>query len=182
MKFLFFKRNKRVKQTNRFYKVSVKQFCKDFADTFGLDPFDTIIQDIYNDIKKPKRGTRKSAGYDFFSPIHFSLDPGQSIKIPTGIRVRLKDDRFLMCAPRSGHGFKYKVQLDNTVGVIDADYIESSNEGHIFVKLTNDGREGKRLSVSAGEGFVQGIILRYDTTEEDCSTEQRDGGFGSTTK
>ena len=88
----------------------------------------------------------------------------------------------LMIFPRSGLGFKYRIQLNNTVGVIDADYFYSDNEGHIFLKLTNDSNEEKVLSVKQGEGIAQGIFMMYGLTEDDKTTEVRNGGFGSTTK
>ena len=148
------------------------------ADLKGFS--DSEIEDTYNDIKKPKRATRRSAGYDFYAPYEFTLSPGDTIKIATGIRVLLDDDKFLMCAPRSGHGFKARIQLDNTIGIIDADYSDSDNEGHIMVKLTNDSHTGKTIKVAKGDGMIQAIILQYFLTEDDDSEADRNGGFGST--
>lgn len=88
----------------------------------------------------------------------------------------------LMIYPRSGLGFKYRLQLNNTVGVIDSDYFYSDNEGHIFIKMTNDSNEGKVVDVQAGQGIAQGIFMTYGITEDDDATETRNGGFGSTTK
>ena len=87
-----------------------------------------------------------------------------------------------MIYPRSGLGFKFRLQLNNTVGVIDSDYFYSDNEGHIFIKITNDTNEGKVVDVAAGQGFAQGIFMTYGVTEDDDVTEERNGGFGSTTK
>ncbi len=84
--------------------------------------------------------------------------------------------------PRSGLGFKFRLQLDNTVGIIDSDYYFSDNEGHIFAKLTNDSKEGKTVTVAAGTGFMQGIFTEYGITEDDDTAGVRNGGFGSTTK
>ena len=78
--------------------------------------------------------------------------------------------------------FRYRLQLNNTVGVIDSDYYGSDNEGHIQAKITNDSREGKELKLEAGTGFMQGIFLEYGITEDDDADEIRNGGFGSTTK
>ena len=82
--------------------------------------------------------------------------------------------------PRSGLGFKFRLQLDNTVGIIDSDYYFSDNEGHIFAKITNDSRENKALHITAGSGFMQGIFTEYGITADDDATEIRNGGFGST--
>ena len=110
------------------------------------------------------------------------LEPGQTALIPTGIRARMDSDWVLMIFPRSGLGFKYRLQLNNTVGVIDSDYYNSDNEGHIFIKITNDSNEGKIVEVEAGGGFAQGIFLPYGITEDDKVTSGRNGGFGSTDK
>ena len=88
----------------------------------------------------------------------------------------------LQVYPRSGLGFKYRLQMDNTVGIIDSDYFTAKNEGHIFIKMTNCNRQGKSLSISAGEGFAQGIFLPFGITEDDDADGERQGGFGSTTE
>lgn len=135
----------------------------------------------YDNLKLPKRATKYSAGYDFYSPFDFSLNPGETIKIPTGIRARMREYYVLMLFPRSSLGFKYRLQLDNTVGIIDADYYNSDNEGHIFVKLTNDSKD-KKLVIKTGDAICQGIFINYGITEDDDVTEERNGGFGSTNK
>jgi len=163
----------------QFYKVSFEQFKKDYLDTFGND---NNVQLIYDNIQLPKRATSGSAGYDFYAPIDFTLKPGETIKIPTGIRVKIEDGWVLKCYPRSGLGFKYRMQLNNTVGIIDADYYNSSNEGHIFTKITNDTNEQKTVEIKAGQGFMQGIFVEFGITFDDDATAIRDGGFGSTNK
>ena len=90
--------------------------------------------------------------------------------------------RVLCLYPRSGLGFKYRLQLNNTVGIIDSDYFYSDNEGHMFMKLTNDSKEGKTLELGQGEGMVQGIFMQYGITEDDDADGVRNGGFGSTTR
>lgn len=163
----------------KFEKVSLEQYKKDFLDTFPETP-EADIADIYERIRLPKRATAGSAGYDYYSPIDFTLKPGETIKIPTGIRVRMEEDWVLCNFPRSGQGFKFRLQLNNTVGVIDSDYYFSDNEGHIMSKLTNDSNEGRILSVKAGDGFMQGIFFPYGITEDDGADGVRNGGFGST--
>ena len=161
---------------------SAIQFHDDDAVPNINDYTEEEIKEIYDQIKLPKRATRGSAGYDFFSPVDFELKPGETIKIPTGIRVFIESDWVLNIFPRSGLGFKFRLQMNNTVGIIDSDYFYSDNEGHIFVKLTNDTNEGKTVSVAQGTGMVQGIFMQYGVTIDDDATEVRNGGFGSTTK
>lgn len=169
-----------MKRIAQFHKVSFAQFCEGWNDSFGETKEETL-KEIYDAIKLPKRATKGSAGYDFYSPLSFQLKPGETIKIPTGIRVWMEDNWVLKCYPRSGQGFKFRLQLNNTVGIIDSDYFESDNEGHIFVKLTNDSNEGKVLEVEAGTGMMQGIFVEYGITIDDDADAIRNGGFGSTT-
>ena len=164
-----------------FEKVSLKQFMNDWIDTFG-NQSDHIITEIYNNIKLPKRATYGSAGYDFYAPVSITLKPGETIKVPTGIRAEMEWDWVLKIYPRSGLGFKYRLQLNNTVGIIDSDYFYSDNEGHIFVKITNDTNEGRTVEIPGGTGFAQGIFIEYGITVDDEVTEVRNGGLGSTTK
>ena len=159
-----------------FMKVSKNQYIKDFDESFG----DAAA--AYESIALPTRATSGSAGYDFKAPFGFTLTPGETIKIPTGIRAKIDDGWVLMIYPRSGLGFKYHLQLNNTVGVIDSDYFGSDNEGHIMIKMTNCTNEGKTLSLAAGEGFAQGIFMPFGITVDDNATQVRNGGFGSTTK
>ena len=147
-----------MKRIAKFHKVSAERFMADWKDTFPETAEETIA-DIYNKIKLPVRATAGSAGYDFFSPVDITLNPGETVKIPTGIRVEMEQDWVLKCYPRSGLGFKYRLQLNNTVGIIDSDYFYSDNEGHIFSKITNDSNESKSVSIQAGTGFMQGIFV-----------------------
>lgn len=131
-------------------------------------------------IKLPVRATAGSAGYDIITPHDIILPPGQSLTVATGLRCRIKEGWVLFILPKSGLGFKYRVQLDNTVGVIDSDYYNADNEGHIMVRITNDGKIGKTLHVEAGKAFAQGVFLPFGITEDDEVTAERHGGFGST--
>ena len=166
----------------RFHKVSEEQFIEGWEASFGKGLKKEKIQEIYEAIKLPKRATAGSAGYDFFAPASIVLAPGQTAKIPTGIRVEMEPDWVLKCYPRSGLGFKYRLQLNNTVGIIDSDYFYSDNEGHIFAKITNDTNEGKTVEIPDGTGFMQGIFVEYGITVDDDVKEVRNGGFGSTSR
>lgn len=171
-----------MKRIAKFHKVSLEQFMEGWKDTFGEQYTEDQIKALYEEIKLPKRATAGSAGYDFFSPVDITLNPGETVKIPTGIRVEMEQDWVLKCYPRSGLGFKYRLQLNNTVGIIDSDYFYSDNEGHIFSKITNDSNESKSVSIQAGTGFMQGIFVEYGITVDDDAQGIRNGGFGSTTQ
>lgn len=155
----------------QFMKVSRKQFEADWDFNFPCP---------YDELQLPRRATSGSAGYDFYSPVDFTLAPGEFIKIPTGIRARIDEGWVLTLYPRSGQGFKFRLQLYNSVGVIDSDYFGAANEGHIHIKIVNANTEGKTLSVRRGEAFAQGIFLPFGVTVDDEASEIRTGGFGST--
>ena len=164
----------------QFEKVSSEQFYKAWKDAFGVS--DTEIENIYNDIKLPLRATSGSAGYDFFIPADFCLKPNETIVIPTGVRVKIEEGWFLSVLPKSGLGFKFRLQLDNTVGIIDSDYYYSDNEGHIFVKMTNNCLMNKNVELKKGAQFCEGIIMAFGITFDDEAKGIRNGGFGSTAK
>ena len=155
----------------RFMHVSPQRFRADWQEAFP----DAAIPKLP---PLPRRATVGSAGYDFLSPQAFSLAPGESLRIPTGVRARIDDGWVLMLFPRSGLGFKYRLQLNNTVGIVDADYFGARNEGHIFIKLFNAG--DRTVCVEAGEAFAQGIFLPFGLTDDDDARGERTGGFGST--
>ena len=155
----------------QFIHVSSRRFQEDWQDAMGDCPVPELPP-------LPRRATSGSAGYDFYAPAAFTLAPGQGVRIPTGVRARIDDGWVLMLFPRSGLGFKYRLQLNNTVGIVDADYFGAINEGHIFIKLTNAG--DRLLSVAAGEAFAQGVFLPFGRTVDDVAGGQRTGGLGST--
>ena len=165
----------------KFEKVTPERFAADWMSTF---PGQTVTHALraYERIKLPCRATSGSAGYDFFAPVGFELGAGETITIPTGVRALMEDGWVLTIYPRSSLGFKYRFQLDNSVGVIDSDYARSDNEGHIFLRMTNDSREGKTLVLTGGTAFAQGIFLPFGVTVDDDVSDMRNGGLGSTSR
>jgi len=168
-----------------FSKVSFNRFHDDWLDTFDAlkdetdnDKLEKHLRNIYNGIKLPKRATAQSAGYDFFSPMSFVLEPNDSIKIPTGIRCEMYDGWTMLLFIRSSLGFKHGLSMPTSVSVIDSDYFDADNEGHIMVKLQNNGT--KSVRVNKGDGFVQGVFVPFGVTLDDNTTAVRNGGLGST--
>ena len=164
----------------QFEKVSFEEFQKSWKNIYLAS--DDEIQTIYEEIKLPIRATSGSAGYDFFTPIDIKLSVKENILIPTGIRIKIEEGWFLGMFPKSGLGFKYRLQIDNTIGVIDSDYYYSDNQGHIFVKMTNDNNKNASLEINKGASFCQGILLPFGITYDDDCKNIRNGGFGSTSK
>lgn len=156
--------------TRGFEMISQKQMDLDFEI------------DVDYIIKLPRRSTKESAGYDIFTPVDIMLKPNEEVKVPTGLRVHMQKGEFLAIVPRSGLGFKYYTRLANTIGVIDSDYKNSDNEGHICVKLRNEG--DKDMFIAQGDAFCQAIFMPFLLVDDDNFEEgdERNGGFGSTTK
>jgi len=161
-----------------FEKVSFERFKTDWEK--DEKPVTVPVDKVYGDISLPVRATKGSAGYDFCSTEDITLAPGESVKILTGIRARMEAGWVLLIFPRSGLGFKYRLQLDNSTGVIDQDYYDAPNEGHIQIKITNDSKAGKTLEIKRGTAFAQGVFVPFGITGDDLSDGQRLGGLGST--
>ena len=153
-----------------FEKISFEQFKKDIIDS----------RELYDNYELPVRKTKYSAGYDFIAMQDFEIKPGEIKKIPTGYKAKFQTDEMLLILVRSSMGFKYNVRLCNQVGLIESDYYNNpDNEGHLFVKLQNEG--DKVFSVKKGEGYAQGIFTKFLTCG-DTPLSERTGGIGSTNK
>ena len=152
----------------KFEKVSIDEFSKYYD------------KKLYEEYDLPKRMTSHSAGYDFFAIEGFTLMPGEIKKIPTGYKATFGSDEMLMILVRSSMGFKYNVRMTNQVGIIESDYNNIDNEGHMFVSLQNEG--DRDFVVKKGEGYAQGIFTKFLICDDDITTNERQGGLGSTNK
>lgn len=153
----------------------MRKFEKISKDNF----FNSVPNGNYEDIILPKRSTKNSAGYDFYSLYDITIKPNERVVIPTGIKVCMNENELLGIYIRSSLGFKYNIRMCNQVGIIDADYYNNKdNEGHIFVCLQNE--SDKEVVIKKGDRFVQGIFMSYLITDDDCATDTRNGGIGST--
>lgn len=164
---------------NQFMKVSLDQFSHDMYAAVGRQDLGVTpnIKEVYESIQLPRRGTARSAGYDFYMPFDIGIIPGIIYTIPTGIRCQMDDNLALFLFPRSGLGFRYGMRLRNSVGITDADYFWAENEGHIMACFTTD----QEFQLHAGDRFMQGVFFPYYITEDDDPiSAERHGGFGST--
>ena len=144
------------KKMRDFEKISFKQFKKDVAEDINL----------YNEYELPQRDSDSTGGYDIYLLQDLIIEPNEIKKIPTGIKSFFEKDEVLFLIVRSSTGFKYNIRLCNQVGVIDSDYYNNqNNEGHIWIKIQNEGKE--KVIIPQGEAIVQGIFLKYLTTQSD---------------
>lgn len=154
----------------RFDHIREAQFLQDASHL--TDPLSL------HDIPLPVRATSGSAGYDFVCPAEVTLAPGESVVIPTGVRAFMEPGWVLLIFPRSGLGFKHHLRLANTTGVIDSDYVNAPNGGHIMVKIVNGSDHA--MTLGRGERFCQGVFVPYGLAEETAQPGGRSGGLGST--
>lgn len=146
--------------------------------------FETVREDMRKstatDIKLPERATEHSVAYDFFSPVHVKIRPGESKLIFTEVKARFDTDIALLINVRSSMG-KNKIMLANTQGWIESDYCDNeSNDGNIGINLFNCGTED--YVVDIGDKIAQGMFVHYLVAENGNTFEKRNGGFGSTGK
>ncbi len=159
-----------MKAIARFDHVSQAQFERDSAG------FEQVLP--VNEIPLPRRATVGSAGYDIVCPVHVTIKPGETCVVPTGIRCVMEPGWVLLCCPRSSMGRKYGMRLANTIGVIDSEYAQSDNEGHILIAVVNGGAQP--FTLHCGDRMGQGLFVPHGFAEESEVTAERRGGYGST--
>ena len=128
----------------------------------------------------PQRATAESAGLDLSAHLDqpCEINPGQIVKIPTGIAIAFEKGTVGLVYPRSGLASKYGITLANCVGVIDSDY-----RGEILVPVTNHSTEP--FTIQNGDRIAQLVVSpillpEIEVMEELDETERGSGGFGST--
>ncbi len=170
-----------MKKVGDFYKVSFSQFEKDYNEIFGKKLDYQSMKKMYDGIKMPTRATTGSAGYDIFLPFDITLKAGEEITIPSGIGFTCKKDYALFVLSKSGLGSRSRLQLNTCISLIDSDYHNSDNEGHMIFRVIHDSRDPKAvLTLPAGKGFLQGVFFQYGITKTDNASGTRNGGLGST--
>lgn len=132
-------------------------------------------------VELPKRKTKKSAGYDFFAVEDFTLYPNKLCIVPTGVKAYMEDNEVLYLHIRSSVAFKRGVRMLNSIGVIDADFVDNSdNEGEISLGLLSHNDD--IVHIQKGERIAQGVFHKFLITDDDNAEGQRVGGIGSTDK
>lgn len=169
-----------MRKVAKFEKVSWGQFQKDYVDTFGEGKTINMddVRKIYDDIKLPCRKTRFSAGHDISIPFNITLPSKEKLMIPTGVRCKMDTDYVMIIAPRSSLGIKKGLRISNTIPVIDSDYYDADNEGHIFVSVINDRKEP--IKFKGGDNIVQALFVPYGIADDNVVIAERTGGIGST--
>ena len=140
------------------------------------------VKRIKEDIKLPERSTLNSAGYDFFAIEDVTLPAKKLTRVMTGVKCELMPNQVLILANRSSNPSKKGLILANGIGVVDADYYGNpDNDGEMGFEFYNILDED--VVIKKGEKLGQGIIIKFDKTEDDYISnpyKTRVGGFGST--
>ena len=164
----------------QFEKVSYEQFKEDMIDTFDNFYSEEDIRKFYDEIELPVRATKFSAGHDIKIPFKKSIQSDCTFKIPTGIRCKMEEGYVMLVFPRSSLGIKKGLFITNTIPVIDADYYNAKNEGHIFICVKNTGNE--LLVLNQNDAITQAVFVPYGVADDGEILTERTGGIGSTTK
>lgn len=144
--------------------------------------FFEVVKDEFRknkgEIKLPTRATEHSAGYDFYSPVNITIQPGKSELIFTDVKAHMYYDNVLLLFVRSSMG-KHPVVIANGTGIVDCDYYNNpDNDGNIGFRLLNIGDTPYEIKV--GDRIGQGVFMKYGTIKDDDTAGFRTGGFGST--
>ena len=127
----------------------------------------------------PTRGSKVSAGYDFYSPVDITIEPNKIGKIWTDVKSYMGNTECLILNVRSSMGGKF--MLANTQGWIDADYYSNpNNDGNIGIFLKNISDEP--ITIKKGERVAQGAFFNFLVADNGNTDNERVGGFGSTNK
>lgn len=135
-------------------------------------PKDTVL---------PTRATEHSAGYDFVAPADIVIPAGGvSGLVFTNVKCGMRANEFLMLVVRSSLAVKHQITFESS-GIIDSDYYSNKdNDGNIGINFRNNGTSD--YVIKKGERCVQGIFIKYLTTENDTANMKRIGGYGSSGK
>ena len=144
------------------------------------------------------------AGLDIYAKEEYTIAPGETKIIPTGIKVAIPDGYALLIQPRSGQSAKTKLRIANTPGLIDSGYrdeigviienieppfkdidYEFDEKGEIHIKSI---LHGQAYTIGEGDRFAQMRLVKVPQAHfiEVDSVENigvnRGGGFGSSGK
>lgn len=144
--------------------------------------FEKISKHVDNpDILLPKRSTKHSVAYDFFSPIKGVVPAKGELKICTGIKAYFQTDEGLFFFTKSGLGTKHGIQLKNNVAVFESDYYNNpGNEGEAIITLFNI--SDTDYVINKGDKFCQAVFQKILLADNDDANGERVGGLGSTGK
>lgn len=156
------------------------------------------IELCHEKAKIPQYAHITDSGMDVYAIEDITIHPGETILVPTGIKVALPPGYEIQVRPKSGRALKTKLRVANTPGTVDQGYrdeikviIENVEPPIRDISIDDDGKVtsvlyGSDYFISEGEKFAQLVLMevpkaafyRVDTVQD--IGEDRGGGFGST--
>lgn len=184
-----------------FFKRVLTLLTNTVSNLSGLN----IVQipcELSENVNLPQYANEGDAGLDIYSPAEYTIAPGETVIIPTGIKVAIPKGYAILIQPRSGQSVKTKLRIANTPGLIDSGYrdeigviveniepqfkdidYEFDSEGNIQI---NSIEHGKAYTIAEGQRFAQMRLVQVPTASfvqvesvKDIG-EDRGGGFGHT--
>ena len=145
----------------------------------GFEEVSEKFKNVNVETTLPTRGSKESAGYDFYSKEEIVIKPGKQYVFWTDVKAYMMPGEVLEMYVRSSIGIKKGLVLSNSVGIIDQDYYENlKTDGNIGVCLRNESDQPQTIEV--GERIAQGIFKQFLVADNISSTNERTGGIGST--
>lgn len=154
--------------------------CEEIKEVRGFE----VVSDEFRkhpnvEIQLPTRGSKISAGYDFYLPCDLILQPGEKTCVWSDVKAYMQEGEVLMVHVRSSIGIKKGLMLSNITGVIDADYYNNpNNDGNIGIALYNYSNE--TVELKHGERICQGVFIPFLVADNGNTDKERTGGIGST--
>ena len=160
------------------------------------------VELCHPDAKIPQYANVSDSGMDVYALDDYTINPGETKLIPTGIKLALPPGYEIQVRPKSGRALKTKLRVANTPGTVDAGYrdeikviIENIEPPikDIEYEFDNDGKpiiksilHGAAHTIGKGEKFCQLVLMEvpkaalYRVEQVNEIGENRGGGFGST--
>lgn len=138
-----------------------------------------LIKPIHPSFIMPTKGSEYAGAFDIYMP-EAGYVTGTAEKINLGFAAAIPAGHVGLLLPRSSAGAKNGVELNNTCGVIDADY-----RGEWMAVIRT--KSGNTFSWEAGERVLQCVVVpvlsvKLELVDELDETKRGEGGFGSTGK
>ena len=146
-----------------------------------MSKLEIAVQKLHADVKMPAYAHEGDAGLDLYSTINHTLQPGERVLIPTGIKMAIPHGYEGQVRPKSGLALKHGLTVLNTPGTVDAPY-----RGEVGVILINLDPK-LPYEVKIGEKVAQMVFNKVEyaafvEAADLTATPRGEGGFGSTGK
>lgn len=148
-----------------------------------MNLIEVCVEKINDSVELPYYATEGASGADVRAYLAqaITLNPGQSMMVPTGLKFEIPNGYEIQVRPRSGLAYKHQITVLNTPATIDSDY-----RGELKVILINHGQEPFVIEPNmriAQLVFAPVTTARFELKEQIlANTERGEGGFGHTGK